>query len=56
MKNLRNIRHAQWRGESDFTATCWDAANDEVLATFGPTEQDSKVTLVRLSGNSTSRL
>ncbi|KAB5585850.1 IKI3 family protein [Coniochaeta sp. 2T2.1] len=57
MRNLRNIRHSFWRAESDFTATCWDAVNDGVLATFGPTEQDSRIELVRLSsGNSSAKL
>ncbi|KAB5582719.1 IKI3 family protein [Coniochaeta sp. 2T2.1] len=57
MRNLRNIRHSFWKAESDFTATCWDAANDEVLATFGPTEQNSRIELVRLScSNSSAKL
>jgi elongator complex protein 1 len=54
MRNLRNIRHGFWKGESDITATCWDAVNDEVIATFGPTEQDSKIELVRLSNSNAS--
>ncbi|OIW27415.1 RNA polymerase II elongator-like protein [Coniochaeta ligniaria NRRL 30616] len=54
MRNLRNIRHSFWKGDVDFTATCWDAANDEVLATFGPTEQDSTIGLVRLSSSNAS--
>lgn len=57
MRNLRNIRHSRFTGQSEFTATCWDAVNDQALATFGPTEQDSRIALVRLSSsNSSSKL
>ncbi|KAI6092691.1 IkappaB kinase complex, IKAP component [Hypoxylon rubiginosum] len=54
MRNLRNIRYNAWRSAAELngepiTATCWDPAKDEVLCTFGPSEQDAQIRLVRIS-------
>ncbi|KAI1107353.1 IkappaB kinase complex, IKAP component [Jackrogersella minutella] len=54
MRNLRNIRYNSWNPSTDLngeiiTSTCWDPAKDEVLCTFGPSEQDGNIRLVRIS-------
>ncbi|KAJ9141969.1 Elongator complex protein 1 [Pleurostoma richardsiae] len=48
MRNLRTIRYDAAVAQADITATCWDAGKDEVLATFGPTEHDSRIELARV--------
>ncbi|KAH8888257.1 RNA polymerase II elongator-like protein [Thozetella sp. PMI_491] len=48
MRNLRCVRHRQSRADAEITAACWDAANDEVLVTHGPTEQNPRIELVRI--------
>ncbi|KAI1781154.1 IkappaB kinase complex, IKAP component [Hypoxylon cercidicola] len=54
MRNLRNIRYNAWRSAvalngEPITAACWDPAKDEVLCTFGPSEQHGQIRLVRIS-------
>ncbi|XDG03269.1 hypothetical protein ABKA04_002884 [Annulohypoxylon sp. FPYF3050] len=54
MRNLRNIRYNAWNSSTDLngetiTSTCWDPAKDEILCTFGPSEQDGHIRLVRIS-------
>jgi elongator complex protein 1 len=62
MRNLRNIHYDAWRPPAeDFngeppTACCWDPAKDEVLVTFGPSEKDGYIRLVRLSEHGTSAM
>ncbi|TVY18310.1 Elongator complex protein 1 [Lachnellula arida] len=53
MRNLRNTRYEQWSPPSQFegrplTAATWDLANDSVLCTFGPTESNALIELVRV--------
>ncbi|RYP65825.1 hypothetical protein DL769_006197 [Monosporascus sp. CRB-8-3] len=54
MRNLRNIRFNSWASSTELeggpiTSTCWDPAKDEVLCTFGPSERDAQIRLVRIS-------
>ncbi|RYP40197.1 hypothetical protein DL767_001912 [Monosporascus sp. MG133] len=54
MRNLRNIRFNSWMSPTELegepiTSTCWDPAKDEVLCTFGPSERDARIRLVRVS-------
>ncbi|KAI1136604.1 IkappaB kinase complex, IKAP component [Hypoxylon sp. FL0543] len=54
MRNLRNIRYNSWNSTADqngdvITSACWDPAKDEVLCTFGPSEQNGHIRLVRIS-------
>ncbi|KAI1083926.1 IkappaB kinase complex, IKAP component [Whalleya microplaca] len=54
MRNLRNIRYNVWKSSVDLdgepiTSTCWDPAKDEVLCTFGPSDQDGRIRLARIS-------
>ncbi|XXG97029.1 Phosphorelay intermediate protein [Hypoxylon texense] len=54
MRNLRNIRYNAWKSAVDLngetiTSACWDPAKDEVLCTFGPSEQNAQIRLVRVS-------
>ncbi|KAK0704943.1 IKI3 family-domain-containing protein [Lasiosphaeris hirsuta] len=54
MRNLRNIGHSVFRAPpsaSAITASCWDAAKDEVLVAYGPTTDDARIELVRLSAD-----
>ena len=60
MRNLRNILHEQWKPPTQFqgrplTASAWDLANDSVLCTFGPTETDALIELVRIKTKSHSK-
>lgn len=53
MRNLRNIRHDGWSLPTQFndrsvTAATWDLANDSVLCTLGPSEQDALIQLIRV--------
>ncbi|KAI0137287.1 IKI3 family protein [Xylariales sp. AK1849] len=53
MHNLRNVHYNAWKPSAsltdDVTSSCWDPAKDEVLCTFGPSETDGYIRLVRLS-------
>ncbi|OTA53478.1 IkappaB kinase complex, IKAP component [Hypoxylon sp. EC38] len=54
MRNLRNIRYNTWISSTELngdaiTSACWDPAKDEVLCTFGPSEQTGQIRLVRIS-------
>ncbi|RYO78912.1 hypothetical protein DL762_008449 [Monosporascus cannonballus] len=54
MRNLRNIRFNSWTSSTELegesiTSTCWDPAKDEVLCTFGPSEREARIRLVRIS-------
>jgi len=60
MRNLRNIRHEQWKAPAEFngrplTAATWDLANDTVLCTFGPSEENALIELVRVKTKSHSQ-
>lgn len=60
MRNLRNTQYAQCKPPAQFqgrplTAATWDLANDAVLCTFGPSEDDALIELVRVSTRSNSR-
>lgn len=53
MRNLRNILHVKWEPPAQFqgrhlTSSTWDLASDCVLCTFGPTETDALIELVRI--------
>jgi hypothetical protein len=52
MRNLRNVRYEQWNPQSQersITATTWDLANDSnFLCTFGPSEEDALIELIRV--------
>ncbi|QUC22981.1 uncharacterized protein UV8b_07222 [Ustilaginoidea virens] len=48
MRNLRNVRFGRWM-HPNITSACWDADNDDVLYTVGPTEESSTIELVRVS-------
>ncbi|KAE9377847.1 elongator complex protein-like protein 1 [Stipitochalara longipes BDJ] len=53
MRNLRNVLCEEWEPPAKFqgrllTSTTWDLANDSVLCTFGPTETDALIELVRI--------
>ncbi|KAI0142383.1 IkappaB kinase complex, IKAP component [Hypoxylon sp. NC0597] len=54
MRNLRNIRYNTWISSTELngdaiTSACWDPAKDEVLCTFGPSEQTGHIRMVRIS-------
>ncbi|KAK8006400.1 IKI3 family protein [Apiospora marii] len=54
MRNLRNILYSSWTPPADYegepiTSSCWDPAKDEILCTFGPSEKDGKLRLLRLA-------
>ncbi|TVY55794.1 Elongator complex protein, partial [Lachnellula suecica] len=60
MRNLRNIQYEQWRPSAQFegrpfTAATWDLANDSVLCTFGPTESNALIELVRVQTKAKSQ-
>ncbi|KAL2136655.1 hypothetical protein VTI74DRAFT_2387 [Chaetomium olivicolor] len=55
MRNLRNIGHGVFRvpdhssaSASAVSASCWDAARDEVIVACGPTAADPRIELLRL--------
>ncbi|KIH95256.1 elongator complex protein 1 [Sporothrix brasiliensis 5110] len=48
MRNLRNIRYDVCHDATGATAACWDAGQDEVIAAFGPSEDEPKVRLTRV--------
>jgi len=62
MRNLRNIGHGVFRtasapdlaSASAITASCWDPASDELIVTYGPTQYDPRVELLRLSRDSSN--
>lgn len=49
MRNLKNVRLAEVHLQSDLplTAAAWDAASDDVVCTFGPTESNAVIELRR---------
>ncbi|KAI1873414.1 hypothetical protein JX265_005036 [Neoarthrinium moseri] len=55
MRNLRNIHYDAWQPPADdfhgepLSSCCWDPAKDELLCTFGPSERDGYIRLVRVS-------
>lgn len=60
MRNLRNVLYENWEPPAQFqgrllTASSWDLANDSVLCTFGPTETDALIELVRIKTGSSSQ-
>lgn len=60
MRNLRNVRYDGWSLPTQFrersvTAATWDLANDSVLCTLGPTENDALIELVRVDARSKSQ-
>ena len=61
MRNLRNIRYEQWDRPAQFqerslTAAAWDLSNDSnFLCTFGPSEENALIELVRVDLNSKSQ-
>ncbi|KAI5862367.1 IkappaB kinase complex, IKAP component [Durotheca rogersii] len=59
MRNLRNIRYNSWKLPADLegetiTSGCWDPAKDEVLCTLGPSEQQGRIRLLRISEHATA--
>lgn len=60
MRNLRNTRYDRWKPPAQvegrpLTAATWDLVNDSVLCTFGPTENDALIELLRVNVNSNSQ-
>lgn len=58
MRNLRNIKFDIWRSPEEYavravTAVAWDSGSGDVVATYGPSEEDTLVELVRASRNTT---
>lgn len=52
MKNLRNIRYDIWASPEQYavreiTAAAWDEESEEAVVTYGPSEGDDLVELVR---------
>jgi len=57
MRNLRNVRYEQWRPPGQLegrpvTSATWDLANDSVLCSVGPTEDNALIELVRVDTKS----
>ncbi len=57
MRNLKNTRYELWTPPAQFegrelTAATWDTAKDSVICTFGPSENDALVDLVRVDTKS----
>ncbi|EGO56305.1 hypothetical protein NEUTE1DRAFT_122867 [Neurospora tetrasperma FGSC 2508] len=55
MRNLRNIGHGAYRPgqeqplpSNSISASCWDVSRDEIILAHGPTQDFSRVELVRL--------
>ncbi|CAK7228876.1 Putative elongator complex protein 1 [Sporothrix eucalyptigena] len=48
MRNIRNIRYDVCRDAIGASAACWDAGQDEVIAAFGPSEEEPRVRLARI--------
>ncbi|CAG8976503.1 hypothetical protein HYALB_00006000 [Hymenoscyphus albidus] len=53
MRNLRNIRYEPWTPPTQFhgrpvSAATWDLANDSIICTFGPSEDNAVIELVRV--------
>lgn len=60
MRNLRNVLYEQWEPPAEFqerplTASAWDLANDSILCSFGPTETDALIELVRIETKTNSQ-
>ncbi len=52
MRNLKNTRYDEWKAAARFVGrplTAANFANDSVLCTFGPTENDALIELVRVN-------
>lgn len=54
MRNLRNIAHGVFRDPDScsapaISASCWDAASNEVIVARGPTADDARIELLRLA-------
>lgn len=54
MRNLRNIKFDIWRSPEEYsirpvTAVAWDSGSEDVVLTYGPSEEDTLVELVRAS-------
>ncbi|KAJ8060085.1 hypothetical protein OCU04_011695 [Sclerotinia nivalis] len=59
MRNLRGIQYEQWKPPAQYqnrpvTAAAWDLADDAVVCTVGPTENDAVIQLIRVETNSKS--
>ncbi|TGO78025.1 hypothetical protein BELL_0082g00200 [Botrytis elliptica] len=59
MRNLRGIQYEQWKPPAQYqnrpiTAAAWDLANDAVVCTAGPTENDAVIQLIRVKTTSNS--
>ncbi|KAE8453046.1 hypothetical protein EG329_012233 [Mollisiaceae sp. DMI_Dod_QoI] len=56
MRNLKNTRYDHWNPPQGrpLTATTWDLAKESVLCTFGPTENDALIELIRVNIDSNS--
>jgi len=57
MRNLRNIGAHQWSVPAQFqgrdiTASTWDLANDSIICTIGPSQDNPLVELVRVNSKS----
>jgi hypothetical protein len=53
MRNLRNIRYEPWTPPAQFngrpvTGATWDLTNESIVCTFGPSEDNSVIELVRV--------
>jgi len=48
MRNLRPIRYEAWKARAAITSACWDAAKDDILVAFGPTEESGQIELGRV--------
>lgn len=55
MRNLRNIGHGAYKPgqeqplpSNSISASCWDVSRDEIILAHGPTQDFSRVELVRL--------
>ncbi|CCC07246.1 unnamed protein product [Sordaria macrospora k-hell] len=51
MRNLRNIGHGAYKRQEplpSISASCWDVSRDEIILAHGPTQDFSRVELVRL--------
>lgn len=60
MRNLRNVLREDWKPpaqlqDKPLTASAWDLGGDSVLCTFGPTETDPLIELVRVKAKSSSQ-
>ncbi|KAM7208473.1 IKI3 family domain containing protein [Naviculisporaceae sp. PSN 640] len=58
MRNLRNIGQSIFAlppsSATPITASCWDVARDELVVAYGPTADEARIELVRLSRDGSS--